>query len=277
MLHTLSLLRCSFMIKRLTPTHLMFLLGVLLVRHTYAQSSVALQGSSLVKATSTQAVFSYPAPPDGSVCQWQVSTSPLMRPLVLDVDTAVFTGADLDNRAGSQTGAIRFFVVGTRVVEKGLDGKAYSRALPANTTLYYKNSCWDSGTFTTANIPFGSSYADPLQLDSSGYITPFIDPNDRTQQIVDSQTGAVLRRVTTASDGFTTIGWPAGGADDLCGSRLVNGGYHCGIWTDLGTLLYWDRSDDRGIALSGENDAPTNCVVIFSPILLDLCVPFLGS
>src|SRR5947208_16379079 len=82
-----------------------------------AVSNVKVRGVS-----STQAILTYTAP-DTAVCSVEVSESSTYRPLVHDVDSVLFTGANLDSRAESTSGgAARVFVSGKRRAEKGLHG-----------------------------------------------------------------------------------------------------------------------------------------------------------
>src|SRR4051812_9516228 len=79
--------------------------------------------------TSTQASLSYTAP-DLNACSVEVSESPTYRPLVHDVDPALFGGSNLDTRPeGIVSGPERVFVAGKRRAEKGVDARWYSRAL----------------------------------------------------------------------------------------------------------------------------------------------------
>ena len=67
--------------------------------------------------TATQAILSYTAP-DSSACSVKVSTSGSYFPLVYDVDPSIFSGSNLDSRAGSiSIGLARIFVAGTRTVQ----------------------------------------------------------------------------------------------------------------------------------------------------------------
>jgi hypothetical protein len=151
-------------------------------------------------------VLAYAAP-DTSACTVQVSESNTLSPPVHDVDSTLFTGANSDARtSGITNGTARIVVVGKRLSQTALDGKNYSLALQANTTHYYSVSCTGAtatGSFTTANIPFGMTYQDAPQLDPANpgvTITPTLDNNDRTQKIVDPHTGALLRRVSLPLD-----------------------------------------------------------------------------
>jgi hypothetical protein len=96
-----------------------------------AVGNVALRG-----VTSTQAILTYTAP-DAAACSVEVSESATYRPLVHDVDPALFANANLDSRAESvSSGRERAFVIGKRRAEKGLNGHWYSRALQTITPHY---------------------------------------------------------------------------------------------------------------------------------------------
>jgi hypothetical protein len=95
------------------------------------------------------------------------------------------------------------------------------------------------------NPPNGSTYSDPPPLDAStpgayGYPTLL---TDRTQTIIDPETGLLIRRVTLPDDSAPGLGanFYDGGFMDACASVLVNGGYHCSIPTINGeaTAMYW--------------------------------------
>ena len=128
-----------------------------------AVGNVAVRG-----ITSTQAILTYSAP-DTNVCSVEVSESPTYRPLIHDVDPALFAGANLDSRAeGTSSGRERVFVAGKRRAEKGLNGHWYSRALQTVTAHYYRIVCGGStatGTFETANIALGNTYNEALPPD----------------------------------------------------------------------------------------------------------------
>src|SRR3954452_6113177 len=134
-----------------------------------AQAAFGAVGNISVRGvTATQAILSYSAP-DASACSVEVSESSSYRPLVHDVDPSLFTGADMDSRAGStSSGRQRAFVVGKRQAQKGVDGHWYSRALQAITPHFYRITCGSSvatGMFQTANIALGNTYNESLPPD----------------------------------------------------------------------------------------------------------------
>ncbi len=109
-----------------------------------------------------------------SPCLLRVSKDPSLSPLIPDVDGSLFTGANSDagNAAVARYGNQRQWQVGHPTVETALNGLNVSRATQADTTLYYGLDCGSgadtaTGTFTTANIPMGSTHVEGLQADGS--------------------------------------------------------------------------------------------------------------
>jgi hypothetical protein len=108
---------------------------------------------------------------------------------------------------------VRNFVVGKRDAELASDGNYYSRALQASTTYYFKLTCpatGDSaqGSFTTQTVAIGSTYAEPPPVDPLNpgeYAWPTLSFTDRTQQIIDPQTGVLLRRMSLPQDRVITV------------------------------------------------------------------------
>jgi uncharacterized protein (TIGR03437 family) len=164
------------------------------------------------------------------------------------VDPTLFAGANLDTRAEAlSSGANHVFVVGKRLIEKGADGRNYSRALQTNTTHYFRITCGSSvgtGSFTTANIPFGMTYSDGFQTDPNnpgGYVYPTLI-QDRSQSVVDPQTGVLVKPLTQPSDVTVSPNTPtfsSAGFDQFCSPLLTsNGLYHCIVPNDYATMLY---------------------------------------
>jgi hypothetical protein len=156
----------------------------------------------VVGTTPTQAVLSYTAP-DNNACTISVSESSSLSPVVNDVNPALFTGANLDNRPGSVvSGTSRVAVIGKRSADLASDGKFYSRALQAFTAHFFTITCGassGSGTFTTENPPLGNSAPDtpPFALAAWGNTAwPSIDWTDQTKEYIDPNTGLLLKRVT---------------------------------------------------------------------------------
>ena len=106
-----------------------------------------------------------------------------------------------------------------------------------------------TGSFTTANIPLGMTYNDVPQVDESNpgqWMIP-TQLQDRTQTIVDPQTGALLKRVSLdAEAGNRSYGYAGafltyGGFNRVCSSSLTGPseskrGYLC-VFPDYGLQL----------------------------------------
>src|ERR1035438_508375 len=211
----------------------------------------------IVGTTNTQAVLAWSAPDNGP-CTVKVSQQASLTPLVRDVDPALFPGSDRDTRPETitaQTG--RVFVVGKRITQRASDGKNYSRALETYTPQYYQVACGSvvaAGSFTTANIPLGMTYNDVPQVDGSNpgqWMIP-TQVQDRTQTIVDPQTGALLKRISLDAEagnhayGYAGAFLTYGGFNRVCSPALTGPaqstrGYLC-VFPDYGLeygLLYF--------------------------------------
>lgn len=156
--------------------------------------------------TATQAVLYYTAP-DENPCTVEVREEGSAA-LVHDVNPALFPGAHLDLRTGSAVdGRRRVLVVGKRAAELALDGRRYSRALQANTSHTFVVTCsggvaW-SGSFRTTNIPLGNTYmegvpADPNEPGTTAW--PTLAWNDRNQEVIDPQTGLLIKPLSLPVD-----------------------------------------------------------------------------
>jgi hypothetical protein len=188
--------------------------------------------------TSTQAVIAYTAPDTGT-CSVEVSESPSYRPLAHDVDPALFTGSNLDNRPeATVSGRQRVFVVGKRRAERGADNRWYSRALQTFTTHYFRITCGSSqatGRFLTANIALGNTYNEALPADPGVSARPYFsatgsyawpefqnwnnqDPAARSESVIDPQTGMLLKRLALPQD--QPITYLPGGGDHYFSSVI---------------------------------------------------------
>ena len=210
--------------------------------------------------TSTQAAIAYTAP-DNNACTVTASTSPTYAPPVPDVDPTLFSGANSDSRMGSiSIGRARVFVAGKRSVEKNLKGTNSSRALEAAVTHYFQIACPSdgstaNGSFTTATIPSGASYGEPIPIDpanNGNYIYPTVSMTDRTAWTIEPHTGARVKNLALPGD-IPEAGPPAmnsSGMGVACHPTPVKAsdenkyGYHCQIWMG-GTIpaLYWIAPD----------------------------------
>jgi len=228
-----------------------FLAGVILLGLRCGSAQAAISNLQVVGVTATQAILIYQAP-DLNPCTVQASESSSLTPLVHDVDPQLFAGADKDNRPGALfNGQTRVVVIGKRAAENASNGLFYSRALQTNTLHYYKITCAGgsaSGSFQTANIPIGNNYSDLLPADPNNpgsYAYPSFSSTDRTEQIIDPQTGVLTKRVTLPSDRIPYY-WPAFGAVDFCAYQPAldsagRSGLHCLVnknelvWIDTAT------------------------------------------
>lgn len=232
---------------------------LLLILTMCAAARAAITNVQVTGRTSTQAILSYTAP-DARACTLEVSESAGYSPLIHDVETALFAGSNLDSRAGNITaGRSRTFVIGKRTADLALDSKRYSRALQVLTSHYYRVTCGAdvaTGTFTTANIPLGKTYSDPLPVDPANpgnYAWPTVSTTDRTASFIDPLTGVKIKNLTlTEISGISPKAEHSdNGSSQVCGDVVVptsdgKAGYHCIIQIgDSGGLpvLYWiDRS-----------------------------------
>ncbi len=168
--------------------------------------------SATVRGTTpTQAILSYTlAAPTGAACMVEISESPSFAPLDHDVDATLFPGSNLDSRSGSITnGNTHIFAGGTRGgAQIGSDGKWYSRALAANTLHYFRinnDLACDTGggvtgTFTTANVPLGRLFNDPIPAaPGGGTAWPHVYGTSHAA-LTDPQTGIKMVPVSAAGD-----------------------------------------------------------------------------
>lgn len=170
--------------------------------------SVGLPSNQLVSVhvTNTQATLAYTAP-NSSPCTVEISPSATLSPSVIDTDATLYTGASTDARDTALTnGTSRVFVAGKRTVETALNASRQSRALQAATTYYFRvcGLAAMTGSFTTANIATGSTWNDVPQVDPGtpgGWMLPTM-PNTRGAEIIDPQTGVLLKRATVTADEF---------------------------------------------------------------------------
>lgn len=182
----------------------------------------------VIGVTNTQAVLRY-SPPGAGACTVEVSESAGYRPLVNDVNPAMFEGAHRDDREGSVASeSTRVFVAGRRTTQRAIDGKFYSRALQAYATHYFRVTCGDatgSGQFTTANIPLGMTYSDPPQGDPENTGQHLI-PTVTDSPIIDPYTGAFMKKVSN----ITPVAFlDFGGSTRMCGDQKVgpDAGFLC--------------------------------------------------
>lgn len=160
-----------------------------------------------VKSSNTQALITYKAP-DALACTHAVTG-------VNDVNTTMFPGSNSDDptvrTSGSppiKLGTQRTFVLGTRQIQGDASGKYRSRALEANTAYSDVITCSGGSAtvaFSTTDVPFGNTFAEPFvgYSNPAGTIPyPYLDPSVRGAFYIDPQTGLRHTRVTFASDHY---------------------------------------------------------------------------
>src|SRR4029077_18021484 len=139
-------------------------------------------------------------------------------------------------------------------------------ALQTYTTHYYQVTCGSqvaTGSFTTANIPPGMTYNDVPQVDEINpgqWMIP-TQLQDRTQTIVDPQTGALLKRVSLDAEAGNRSYGSAGAfltyggfnrvfSPGLTGPAQSKQGYLC-VFPDyglqLGLLYFIVPAPGRGV------------------------------
>jgi len=173
------------------------------------QCSAAITNFRVLGTTATQALIAYTAP-DGNACAVQVSQNSSLTPLALDVDPGTFANANLDlSRASTVvSGLSRTVVIGQRTAQYATAGtysgvRHFSRALEAYTPYFGQITCPSTGatfsfTFTTGNIPLGSSYGDPWLSDSAhpgNQPWPEVTGGLTPESFVDPLTGVLLQRL----------------------------------------------------------------------------------
>lgn len=112
--------------------------------------------------TATQALIAYTAP-DANACTIQVSESPGLTPLVLDMDPAIFANSNIDlSRPSTVTsGRSREVVIGQRTAQHATAGtysgvRHFSRALQAYTPHYGAITCPSTGETATFKFTPGT-------------------------------------------------------------------------------------------------------------------------
>ena len=201
-------------------------------------------GVTVSGVTPTQAVISYTSL-NSSACQVEVSESPTYSPLVNDVNPAIFTGSDQDNRTGNPVQAVatsRVFVVGKRAVQT-VSAVNHSRALQAYTRHYFRIShcgadlSTATGTFTTREVPIGASWGESIPNDGAGnYLWPTAS-GTRGATFTEPYTGALIKQLTLPTDiqGSSAYDMGATGGRQLCSKDPVTNsagelGWHCIVW-----------------------------------------------
>lgn len=171
-------------------------------------AQAAVTNVSVGSVTAQQAKIFYTAP-DNNACTLAVYDS--ASNLIPDVNPSLFSGSNLDSRAGNTTnGRVREFVVGQRgqagVAISGAN--TYSRSLAASSTYTGQITCNDGstapvGSFSTLPIAAGAGWVDPVpsSTDGSGtYLFPTLSTTSRTAYTVDPHTGVLVKNLTLPGD-----------------------------------------------------------------------------
>lgn len=160
-----------------------------------------------VERSNTQIAIEYVAP-DSGPCRVEVSEAASYSPLVHDVDGTLFAGANLDTRPGAYNASgNRVFIIGTRTVAAGGDGRLYSRALQQLTQHYIRVGCGlgftDQATITaTTGYPtFSRSVRDPMLADANRLpLWPDFSLSDRSEVVIEPFTGARIKHFGMPGD-----------------------------------------------------------------------------
>lgn len=219
--------------------------------------------------TATQALIAYTAP-DANACTIQVSESPGLTPLVLDMDPAIFANSNIDlSRPSTVTsGRSREVVIGQRTAQHATAGtysgvRHFSRALQAYTPHYGAITCPSTGEtatfkFTTGNIPIGGTYGDPWLSDAAH---PGDQPWPETlgganpEYVNDPTTGILTERIGLRSNDYYL--WSPASLNAPVFSTAYNQGQNpcdsAGPWTNpCGSIV----SGGAGNTTVGNSAAP---------------------
>ncbi|HZU24122.1 MAG TPA: hypothetical protein VFA04_01285 [Bryobacteraceae bacterium] len=232
-------------------------------------SAGAIYGSGLNVSTdgvtAQQAILSFNVS-DPSRCAFQVFADAYRTHAVDDTNEGLFQGSTACNRAGSVVEGSRVsFVAGLRTAQLAADGLMHSRSLATKTTYYYSmtdqvSGITQSGQFTTADLPAGSTYPEQVPYDANGFgnaayptldfggtgqgcgnsaagTTPCIDPVSGLQYWLFTSPGANGTVATIADGGQTMFETPAitGGSCDSPASMVSSPGV--GYATCTGALV----------------------------------------
>lgn len=188
----------------------LLLMGAIFFAPNLAMGQLVVQTSGI---SNTQALLAYRIEEGEAPCVvevWEGEQLPGVgqdRPLVHDVNPALFEDAHLDNRSGNASfSGWRVAVIGQRRVSKATNNRLYSRALQTNTPHIARVTCGAQVAlvhFTTANLPTGATHPEnpPFNADGFGnYGWPTIDWTNHDQTYIDPLTGVLLKRFTSAGE-----------------------------------------------------------------------------
>ena len=234
-------------------------------------------GAVPTDGTNTQAIITYTCSTVGTVVFSTSATyaSGVLSSPVDDTNETLFPGSTVGNRAGSgiapNNANLHYFVAGTRKPQLASDGQFHSRALPANSLLYYQVNCGgtilpSSGsayTIHTSNIPGNETYSEIPTVDSTtGFpIIPTV-PNTRNFDFIDYQHGSQIRNMYLTTDASSTPNLYSGGTIPPCAQALVGPGpgWLCSFPADGGgaAMLYYIIPNTREIRYLGSMQIPSS-------------------
>jgi hypothetical protein len=180
-----------------------------------------------------------------------------------DVNASIFSGANLDTRAGSVVnGPDRVFVFGQRAAAQGSDGLIHSRSAKANTAYQDAVTCGADSpvtvNFITGNIQNGGTYLEQPPFCPAGFgnwCWPSINWSNQSVQYADPQTGIVIQRVD--SPGWYGVerepqnfDFAIGGAGYTNAQNILNGSACAGT---SATCAQSANSNSIFVAMKGQN------------------------
>lgn len=148
----------------------------------YIDQTGVWDGEQTVASVTDNDTFTFSSGTSGSVTTGAVGV------LVHDINTALFSGADLDSRAGAnQNGRYREFVLGSRLAQiQSGTADSYSRSLQTNSLHRYLITCGGdtyAGSFYTKNIPLGTLAVDrPVPAAPGKSAWPSLDKSGRWEK-----------------------------------------------------------------------------------------------
>lgn len=192
---------------------------------------------TIIGVTNTQAIIQYTAPDTNPCTVTAAPVNTALLPEVYDLDSALFTNADQDNKTGDiASGLQRTVVIGHRTSGIALDGTSYSLALAVVSAYTGGVSC-DSGSFTgtfsfvTDNLRIGNASPDPPDYDTTntnlfGWDYPTLHYDTLTPTYIDPHTGVIIKRVSGAGE-------DSAGKNTQCFTNIED---LASAWTSVGNI-----------------------------------------
>lgn len=209
--------------------------------------------ANILGITPTRVILGYTAP---DLLPCTISVLDPYGNLIHDVDSSLFASANSDSRSIVSFSVKRIVIIGKRSAELALDGVTKpSRALEAGATHTYTITCTSpvtfTGSFRTAQPALGNTYNDPLPVDPNNpgqYAWPTISWTNQQQNLIDPQTGFLMRRLDTPRTSYVAQGF-----NQAFVSASSGGLGTCGTgWTNCSNAI----ADDAAVAAySGTNQA----------------------